>query len=121
MTKKIAYTATFSDGTVKTRNSHREYGFAYHATGTTADGTVVTSRGGFSRTRALAQRAMDAEMSWLVTKPTMPRHVGGIAYTIEMRKRIAAWKPGKIDFAEVVATSRPGPELLSELFPVAGR
>lgn len=74
MAKPIRYTATFSDGAVITRNSHREYQAAWRAIvterevaqGQTERRTWTVT--GFSRTPALAVRAAATE-----TRPALFR------------------------------------------------
>lgn len=58
----MKYTATFSDGSTITRNSHREYGFAWMSSWTRLDGKRVTETG-FSNTADNAAKA---------AKPGMP-------------------------------------------------
>lgn len=64
MTRKIAYTATFSNGEVLTRKSHREYTAAYFWLGTRVDDGRTVRGEGFSRTRELAEKALRADSSW---------------------------------------------------------
>jgi hypothetical protein len=93
MTKKIEYTATFSDGTVLTRKSHREYQAAWRWTGTRIEDGRVLSQDGFSATRELAAKALRAHTNWC-----------GL----------------KVDFAEVTSVSRPGPALLDDVLSGKG-
>jgi len=80
------YTATFSNGVIISRKSNHDYRFAFLWTGTDANGRVHT-RSGFSSSRELATKTMEGQCGW-------------------MHKR------GDLAFAEVVAVSIPGPELL---------
>jgi hypothetical protein len=89
MTRKIAYTATFSNGKTITRKSHREYRAAFLWAGTDANGRFH-ERSGFSGSRALATKAMEGECGW-------------------MRAR------GDLAFAEVVDVEMPGPALLDDV------
>jgi hypothetical protein len=89
MTKKIEYSATFSNGKTITRKSRREYRAAFLWAGTDANGRLH-ERSGFSSSRALAAKAMEGECGW-------------------MRAR------GDLAFAEVVDVEMPGPALLDDV------
>ena len=64
MSKKISYTATFSNGEVLTRKSHRDYAAAYFWLGTRVSDGQSTRGEGFARTRELAAKALRADSSW---------------------------------------------------------
>jgi len=64
MTRKIEYSATFSDGKVLTRKSHREYEAAYRWYGVRLEDNHAVAGAGFSGTRELAAKALRACTSW---------------------------------------------------------
>jgi hypothetical protein len=78
MTKKIEYAATFSDGKILTRKSHRPYEAAYRWYGIRTDNNNAVAGAGFSRTRALAERALRADTSWNVIKVTFAEVVDAV-------------------------------------------
>lgn len=52
----MRYTARFSNGTVATRTSEREYSHAYLVVRTYADGTKTRENKGFAREQRLAEK-----------------------------------------------------------------
>lgn len=69
---KIKYRATFADGHIETRKSHREYAAAWrysYLVPVEGSDPVRHNRAGFSRTRALAERAAATEGRFAADRP----------------------------------------------------
>jgi hypothetical protein len=67
MTKKTSYAATFKDGTVITRKSHRTYTHAWFVQGTEVwkdQAPRLNTEHGFSSSERLARQAASRAIAW---------------------------------------------------------